>query len=277
MRALFSNAICVVFFFGVLCFSSCENEELTSLEYGINPLIQKGLLCKSMRLDGKNIDGLMPSGVGTGSPIVVSHPTAVEISAGVLLFIPYRVNDTSRVCKIFLQVDGADNYWETSLNLDPSSRQPFFQILIPKFVQEGNFDLVFSVADCNGNVSRIYNTRTNVKPLAECNSTISGSVGITVRAFDLGSKAGTAKFLYDMYSIPDRLDIRYNGKWVASTGNLFNDNVLIPNCDGNQNGFVSGTGQLSFQYNPRISRFVEVYVSGCNSGTLWDVSSVCPE
>lgn len=277
MRTLFRTAIYAVFFLVLFVISSCEKDTLTSLEYGISPVLQKDLLCKSMRLEGKNIQGIMPSGVGTGSPIVVSHPTAVEISAGVLLFIPYWVNDTSRVCKIFLQVDGADNYWETSLKLDPSSRQPFFQILIPKFVQEGNFDLVFSVADCTGNVSRIYNTRTNVKPLADCNSSISGSVGITVRAFNLGPKAGTAKFSYEMYSIKDRLDIRYNGKWVASTGNLFNDNVLIPNCDGNQNGFVSGTGQLSFQYNPRISRFVEVYVSGCNSGTLWDISAVCPE
>lgn len=261
----------------LLAFHACQKEPITDFEYGIDPVTQKDLLCKSLRLLGENKDGAMPSGNNTSGAVVVSHPQAVEISAGVLLFIPYFVNDTNRVCKIYLQVEGANNYWETRLTLDPTSRQPFFQILIPRFVQEGTFDIIFSLDDCNGNVSPIYNTRTLVRPITPCNTGISGNVGITVRSFDLGDKRGTARFNYNMYTIPDRMDIRYNGKWVASTGNLFSDAVIIPDCNNLQGDFVSGTGSLSFEYNPSVSRFAEVYVSGCLDGTAWDVFSVCPE
>lgn len=269
-------AILSGFLLSLLVFTACEKEITADLEFGIDPRNQLSLLCKALRLNGNNIEGDIPFSVGAGAPVVVSHPQAVEVSAGVLLFIPYQVSDTNRVCNIYLQVAGADNYWETTLTQDPSSRQPFFQILIPKFVRQGNFDLVFSIADCSGNVSRLYTTNTIVSPLADCNTSISGSVGITVRAFDLGEKAGKAGFLYEMYNIPDRLDIRYNGKWVASTGNLFDERVLIPNCGSGANGFVSGRGELVFDYDPNVSRFVEVYVSGCYSGTAWVVEPICP-
>jgi hypothetical protein len=256
---------------------SCTKELTGDLEYGLNVNSQLNLLCKSLRIDGKNIEGAMPFGLGSSSALVVSHPQAVEVSAGVLLFIPYQVNDSDQVCQIYLQVEGADNYWEARFTQDPTSLQPYFQILIPKFVRDGDFNIVFSIEDCSGNVSPLYSTKTIVSPLADCNTTISGSVGITVRAFDLGDVAGKAGFAYEMYTVKDRLDIRYNGKWVASTGALFNEDVIIPDCSsGGGDGFVSGTGTVEFDYSPRISRFVEVYVSGCLSGTLWVVQPICP-
>jgi hypothetical protein len=273
------NALNIVHVLLLSCiaFFSCNKEPLTELTYGIDPATQQSLLCRSLRINGKNINGDMPSGIGTGAAFVLDHPSAVEVSAGVLLFIPYEVNNQDRVCQLYLQVEGADNYWETTLAVDAASQQPYFEILIPKFVQDGEFDLVFSVADCNGNVSQVYSTQTIVSPLADCSSSISGSVGITVRAFDLGDKPGRAGFSYEMYTIPDRLDIRYNGKWVASTGTLFNNNTLLPNCNGASDGFVSGTGTLEFDYDPSVSRFVEVYISGCNAGTEWVVSPICPD
>ncbi len=279
MKKIYSISNLAFWLLLFVVFNSCKKEITTDFEYGIEPENQGSLLCKALRIYGNNKDGAMPAGLGSGSPLVVGYPKAVEVSAGVLLFIPYQVNDTSQICQVYLQVEGADNYWETELALDPSSRQPYFQILIPKFVREGNFNLVFSVGDCNGNVSKVYTTQTIVSPLSDCTTKISGSVGITVRAFDLGDKAGKAGFSYEMYTIPDRLDIRYNGKWVASTGIPFDNSVVIPNCNGSSsdNGFVSGVGELVFDYDPAISRFVEVYISGCFDGTAWDVEPICPD
>jgi hypothetical protein len=257
--------------------NSCKKEFIADFGYGIEPNSQLSLLCKSLRLLGNNKDGKMPSGKGASNSLIVSYPRAVEISAGVLLFIPYRVNNVNNVCKIYLQVAGADNYWETKLTLDPTSKQPYFQILIPRFIKQGRFDFVYSLEDCSGNISPSYNTRTVVSPLSDCNTSISGSVGITVRTFDLGDKAGKAGFIYDMYTIPDRLDIRYDGKWVASTGKIFDDKVIIPDCSGNSDGFVSGVGVLGIDYDPSKSRIVEVYISGCNDGTKWDVTPRCPQ
>jgi hypothetical protein len=98
-----------------------------------------------------------------------------------------------------------------------------------------------------------------------------------VRSFELGDNAGVACFSYDMYTVKDRLDIRYNGKWIASTGNLFDEKTVLPDCDGSSDGFVSGKGTLCFEYDPNVSRTVEVYISGCNSGTEWQVNSTCPK
>jgi hypothetical protein len=256
--------------------NACVKDITSDFDYGIDPEGQKDLLCKSLRLVGNNKDGAMPISIGTGSTVTVSNPTTVEISAGVLLFLPYTVSDTSKVCKIYLQIEGANNYWETKLVVDPASKKPYFSILIPKFVRDGDFNIIFSIGDCGGNVSRKYSTKTIVSPIADCNTSIKGNYGITVRSFDLGDKAGVVGFAYNMYSIPDRLDIRYGGQWVASTGIKFNATTVIPNCGSGSNGFVSGTGKLTFDYNPKTSRFVEVYISGCNAGTAWDVMPMCP-
>ena len=258
----------------VLFFNNCTKDTTSDLRYGIDPANQKSLLCKSLRLNGNNIDGVMHSNIGTGSPLVVAHPLAVEVSAGVLLFIPYQISNVNDVCQIYLQVEGADNYWEAALTIDPASNQPYFQILIPKFVLEGEFDFVFSLGDCNGNVSSTYSTQTTVSPVADCDLSISGSVGITVRSFDLGDKQGVVRMNYEMYSIKDRLDIRYNGNWVGSTGTLLSNQTILPSCG--LDGFVSNTGYLEFKYDPKVNRFVEVYITGCEDGTAWDVWPVCP-
>jgi hypothetical protein len=262
-----------------LLFVACVKDLpiIADFQYGIDPTTQKDLLCKSLRLNGNNIDGKMPVGQGgIGTATVTNNPTAVEISAGILLYIPYSVNDTNKVCKLYLQVEGANNYWETKMLIDPTSKKPYFSILIPKFVHEGDFKFVYSITDCNGSTSILYSTRTVVKPIADCNTTIRGAYGITVRSFDLGAKGGLACFNYDMFTIPDRLDIRYNGQWVKSTGTLLNDRVILPDCNI-PNGFVSNQGQACFNYDPNISRFVEVYVSGCLQNTEWEITATCPQ
>lgn len=273
-QKIYAITVALCLFSGIL-FNACVKDTTTDLNYGIEPSTQKSLLCKSLRLIGNNHNGAMPVGIGTGFPITVSTPTAIEISSGVLLLLPYTVSDPSKICKIYLQVEGADNYWETKLVLAPVSKRPYFSILIPKFVHNGTFNFIFSLADCNGNLSRTYSTKTIVSPVSDCTTSIEGAYGITIRAFDLGNKAGSVCFAYDMFQIPDRLDIRYNGKWVASTGRLLDNTIVIPDCNIS-GGFVSGTGKLCFNYDPNISRFAEVYISGCNVGTAWELRPNCP-
>ncbi|MBR9923329.1 MAG: hypothetical protein GYB31_21055 [Bacteroidetes bacterium] len=264
------------FSFSLLTFS-CQKETLPNLNYGIDPANDLDLICKALRINGINIEGDMPIGNAGSGSITATYPTAVEVSAGVLLYIPYQLSDLDNICNLYIQVEGADNYWETQLTLDPTSQQPYFEILIPRFVQEGAFNFQFSIEDCDGNITPAYYTLTTVSPIADCETGISGSVGITVRSFVLGEKAGTVTVGYDMYDIPDRLDLRYNGEWIESTGTLFSPNVVIPDCNGNPDGFVSGVSALTFQYDPKVSTSLEVYVSGCNQGTLWDIWVDCPE
>lgn len=268
--------LAVIIFISTLFFS-CAKDELDNFEYGISPITQESLLCKSLRINGNNLSGTIPSKLGNFNNLIITQTAQkVEISAGVLLYIPYKVSNINSICKVYIQVEGADNFWETKLLKDPASGNPYFEILIPRFVHDGQFKFVYSLGDCSGNVSQIYSTITIVSPQGNCNSIFKGTVGITIRSLDLGDKKGIAKINFEAFNIPDRLDIKYNGDWVSSTGTLLDKLVVVPDCNSSNNGFVSGRRILTFNYDPKVSRFVEIFVSGCNSGTAWELYPECP-
>lgn len=74
----------------------------------------------------------------------------------------------------------------------------------------------------------------------------------------LGYTAGTVNVSYDMYSIPDKLDVLFNGNLVATTG-----------------GLVSGASTLSFYY-PGNGNSCIVRMYAPESGTAWDYTVSCP-
>lgn len=63
----------------------------------------------------------------------------------------------------------------------------------------------------------------------ECNTeTQSGGYGTTITTHFLGIDAGTVYINYDMYSIPDRMEVMYNGVVVAATsGNVSYTGILF--------------------------------------------------
>jgi hypothetical protein len=92
-----------------------------------------------------------------------------------------------------------------------------------------------------------------------CNSrTESGGEGVTRNNHDLGENPGLTTISYIMYSVPDKLEVIYEGNIVAST-----------------NLFVSGTGSLTFNYQPNHDTFCTVIVTG-KSGTDWKYTMECP-
>lgn len=253
----------------------CDRPTIPTNDYGLDPQADVNLLNRSLRLYGKLYEGEMPE--PTGTDIVVNgFAGAVEVSAGVRLFLPYNTNNNNNLCLVYLKVVGADTYWESPVEQDSVSGAPFITISIPNFVQEGDFDLEYAVADCDGEISRVVVTNTRVSPPGECGSSFSGSVGVTVRTLDLGDEPGTVSVSYQMYQARDRLDLRYAGRWIESTGVLLGNAQQAPNC-ALTSGFVSGVGTLTFEYDPRESRSLQVYITGCASGTLWDITVSCPD
>jgi hypothetical protein len=254
--------------------SGCYKES-SDLLYGVNEneqeMINKALVIGS---GGKCIDGDFPKSSGSGIQIT-DRPQAVQITAGVLLFFNYNTSNNANLCKVYLQVDSAESYWEVPVEIDPVSKQPFIRVLIPNFVKNGNFKLKFAAGDCGGNISPVETTTLVVTEPLKCGSSFSGSLGITAMVANLGNKAGKVRIQYEMYTIPDRMDIRYRGNWVASTGTPLGIGGY-PSCTVSPNGFVSGSNVLEFNYDPSLSKIVEVYVSGCNSGTAWNINIECP-
>src|SRR5207244_1363425 len=76
---------------------------------------------------------------------------------------------------------------------------------------------------------------------------------------DTGGTSGTVSVNYNMYYVPDSLDIYYG---IAGQGG-----VRI----GGTNGQVSGTGTVTVNYGPGATSIIEIIINqgGGQSGTVW--------
>ena len=90
----------------------------------------------------------------------------------------------------------------------------------------------------------------------------SGGQGFTSFTVELFKNRGTIQVFYEMYSIPDELNVYYEGSTIFSTG-----------------GLVSGSTTVSVPYgsDDSTSTVVTVEVNAPRSGTAWIVSVTCPE
>ncbi len=117
--------------------------------------------------------------------------------------------------------------------------------------------------------------KTPPKPPKEaqnCNSFVqSGNDGVDIQYVKLGTESGRVIITYEMYSEPDKLEVFYEGKRVASTFEI----------RGNRNGYVGSgnsagsTGTLIFNYKHHIEDFVKVVLTG-GTGTSWRYKISCP-
>ena len=99
--------------------------------------------------------------------------------------------------------------------------------------------------------------------VVECTATVeSGGQGRTVTRHALGSKAGRVVVEYEMYQRPDKLTIIYNGKVVATTGDV-----------------VSGYGSMGWDYPAQAGapQECEVEVYAPEEDTKWDYQLNCPQ
>lgn len=116
-------------------------------------------------------------------------------------------------------------------------------------VQDISYVLLYSV------------TSEDPTPVAQCNdATSSGGQGVTITPYEIGT-AGPATFTvsYQMYSIPDKLEVFYEGALVATTGDV-----------------VSGSATLNVALPAGTATTVDVVVTGPYSGTAWDYTLHCP-
>ena len=87
----------------------------------------------------------------------------------------------------------------------------------------------------------------------------SGGQGTTILTVDLLSSSGTFEVYYQMYTIKDALEIKYEGNTIFSTG-----------------GVVSGSATTSVTLPAGgSSTLVEVTIDAPEAGTAWDVSVSC--
>jgi hypothetical protein len=105
---------------------------------------------------------------------------------------------------------------------------------------------------------------TNV--VGKCDEqTHSGGSEVSIIPFNLNVTKGVIKIAYNMYDVPDKLEVFYEGRAIWST-------EQIP---GNQGGYVSNNNEasISFQGN---SDEITIKVTGNTQNTQWDYTLYCP-
>lgn len=104
---------------------------------------------------------------------------------------------------------------------------------------------------------------TAVSQVVNCDAQVnSGGEGNTETKHTLGSQSGKVIVDYDAKSIPDKIDVIYDGKVVATTGDL-----------------ASGIGQLEWDYVAASGKpdFCIVIVSAPQTNTAWAYRVNCPQ
>lgn len=107
--------------------------------------------------------------------------------------------------------------------------------------------------------SRVLQNGFSMVITGSCDDTIrSGGQGTTTVQIDLGTNEGTFPVSYEMFTIPDQMEIFYEGNVIFTTGGLVKEGRSF-NVD------YSGT-----------STFIQVVLSAPRSGTEWNFRVGCP-
>ncbi len=256
----------------------------------IDPAKQPDELNNALHLvNGTLKAGDIPAPTPGASLQIDNSQSGAIAAAGKNLYIPFTYAQANNIVGIYLQVDGAQHYWDlrvqnATLN---ASGNYVFPLGIPQQAITGNFSVNYALYDATGNVSQAARTRVGIQAQVQgCDDGQpyheSGSYGLTVRTIKLGNTAGRVNIRYDMYQLPDRMDIEYDSQWVASTGATLTNGQIPPSsiCRDGQAGYVGGTGTLSFNYDPNKSHEFTIYMAGCYGTTFgttaWDFWVDCP-
>lgn len=262
-------------------------------------------LTEVLVIPGSNIEeGEMPPPTGSPeSPVMIVTDSTVSYSAGSQVRIPimYYGNNVSG---INCQVNGADSYFSIPVSAGNSGTM-VLPVGIPSNVGTGSFCINFTIFDAAGNISNSFQTCITVTSALGCGiQKVSGGEGITSTLHNMGPNPGVVKIEYETYTVPDRIDVFYNGMWVAGTGSDPGSLGTVPplaDCGNPTDGYVGQAGTFCFTYDPANFRsiqakrnkgvmprsdllvsdglhYVEVVVSGCvRGGTAWKYTIGCTD
>lgn len=278
---LFSSV--VVFFFSCESDNPSPSKKKKKVDPSDAPALSRALTIEN----SQRKSGTVPA-TNTSMEVALSYnQSSAEITVDNKFYLPlvynYSGSDVnSRPSGLYVQVVGSDDYFQiANISATTNTGTLVIPIQLPDNVLRGQFELSYCVYDALGRVSNILSTDVTVQDsLSGCGGLKEGSSGLTITSYDLGDKAGTATLNYDVFNIQDRIDVFYDGRWVAGTGSSLSTGVFPPiyvqYTSPLTEGYVSGTGTLTFPYSPSTSRKVDVYVSGALGGqTLWETRFDC--
>lgn len=259
----------------------------------INPEDDPNGFSQALRIDGDTLTGLIPES-NNSSVTIINFQNDAALSSGTTLFLPFNYieNVSDAISGINIQVEGASHYYKVDKNafrfsssVSENYKSVVIPIEVPEYITAGNAKLNYAAVDNQGRSSNMVNTRLQVgETVSACvpgGFSTTGSSGLYVQTLQLGDSTGTVNIRYNTFTIPDRMDIRYNNEWVGSTaGSLLGADEIPPSsiCYDGTEGYVGRRGTISVEYDARISSKIEIYMSGCyERQTRWDYSVSCNE
>jgi hypothetical protein len=223
-----------------------------------------------------------PSG-GSTSPIITGADSTISYTSGGQIRLPISyVSPSGGIGGIYFQVDGSNEYFNVPSYTTSAAGTLLLPIKIPSNVANGKFCITISIFTQSGAVSQRFRTCVTVTSPQGCGAQrVSGGEGVTSTVHRMGSNAGVVVIDYETFTVPDRIDVFYNGIWVAGTGSNPGPLGMVPplaDCSRPTSGYIGANGKFCFQYDPTLSgEEIEVVVSGCvRGGTAWKYTINCP-
>ncbi len=283
-----------------LFISACKKGdlEMKSTEIGIDPAVNIDMVNQLLQCEGTIIEGNLPAKrkgfFGQIYPILLRDGTlkvdSVFFKYDDSLFVTFRIPSMPNFYKIRslqFKLEGANSFWKVD-RIDDNSGEYAFAFAIPRLVKQSNLRIdfnaeVFAFAGSRRD-SAVTDSATIYlkvpKPL-KCGTLVKGTSGISQRQYILGDKAGKVKVLFNTGGIGDRMDVRYNGRYIISTCPALLENWQFPKCNAPAECFLRNGNEFTeftFDYDPAVSKTLDIIVTGYCSDpqTLWDLKVECP-
>lgn len=274
---------------GTFLFFSCEKNDY-KLE-NIDPDTQPSELSRALLIENAiNHDGAAPAAMGVADLSITNAQSTALVTSDNYLFLPFIYNPNEEILGVYLQIEGADNYWEIPFTPQEIGERAaeVLSIGIPANVIDGQFFIDYELFGESGSTGNFRTMATTVElPQDYCGDGVAfprveGEDGVFNQSYSFGDEAGFVTIEFNTFTVPDRLDLRYDNQWIRSTGQLLQGNAPpIKECRDvvPGDGFLGQRNSFKFYYDPGVSKKVDVYVSGClDGGTAWEFEvTQCPD
>jgi hypothetical protein len=298
---MFKNWLLVFLLFTF--FFSCKKGEieLDNTAIGVDPNVNIEMVNQLLQMEGKMVEGDLPAKTaafgGIYYPIqVTNNDTILDTiltNYDLPVYIPFSIPNKGlyKIQNLQFKLAGTNYYWKVPSPDTTTGSEFAFSFIIPRLVKSTNFRIDFNAKLLASALGRKDSCITDsgsvflkVANIRECGDTIIGSAGISQFRYHLkeNGKAGPTNIMFAPGRLPDRIDVKYNGKYVASSCPSPIKDWQFPKCSGNDFCFFPNQEQFrafTFDYDPAKSTYVDIFITGwcADSRTLWKLWVPCPK
>jgi hypothetical protein len=277
------NIIYKIFLLLLVGIAACQSGELDPLPSdSLATLLEEMILpANTLRVRNKAFPSVLPN-----SSFRFSYVPSVSVAAGSTpMSIPVFFTGSGSFSALFVKVDGADSvFFKIPVVPDTLGRQNVIYMPLrftDKAPSGGSIKLSLALGKINTDTiySNIASMQVALGGTRSCGGSLEGlgKSNITQTEYNVEGQSGAFQITLEPYSVPDRLDVYADGRWIAGTGSQAPSRFpAYGSCSSPAAGFV-GNQQQDITFNVSNARRLQVYVWGCTGNpAVWKYSLGCP-